>query len=149
MASFDFNENAVTAPEHHIHESSEPLPGQRGAAPTTDYSVSTMERAPSSAADPSNVDNKNTSTDFARSGSTGSQTASNTERPMGVQPVSEGIFIFDANDLAVLIRLCRSGGVAVGGNESELPMGHAKFGDKVIGKTQKVSDLVRSSLLFV
>jgi hypothetical protein len=111
--------NGETSPEHHIHNSSDPLPGARGAQPAVDYSTNTMERTPSSTFDPENIDEPNTQTNFARSGSAAGQTAFNNERPMNVQPAPEG-------------------GVAVG-DESDLPMGKANFGDKVIGKAQKVA----------
>jgi len=111
-----FNESQIPRPEHHIHDSSEPLPG---AQPAVDDSTNAMERTPSSAFDPENIDNPNMQTNFARSGSAAGQTAFNSERPMNVQPAQEG-------------------GVAVGG-ESDLPIGKVSFGDKVIGKAEKVA----------
>jgi hypothetical protein len=86
------NENPITRPEHHMHGSSDPLPGARGAQPAVDYSTTTMEWTPSSAFDPENIDNPNTQSNIARSGSAAGQTASNSERPMDVRPAPEGIF---------------------------------------------------------
>lgn len=56
--------------------------------------------------------------DSHQSESARGNTAFTSERPLGVQPTPEG-------------------GVAIGG-QPNLPEGHAGFGDKVIGKTQKV-----------
>lgn len=116
MSSNQFDESSFTRPEHHVHPSSEPLPGARGAAPTADYSPTTIERTPSSAFDPNNIDHAATSHNMERTG----ENAFNTERPLNVEPAPQG-------------------GVAVGGDEgAELPMGKASMGDKIIGKTQKV-----------
>ncbi|KAF8064221.1 hypothetical protein FPV67DRAFT_1504019 [Lyophyllum atratum] len=104
----------ATRPEHHIHNTDEPLPGAKGAAPTTDYSARTVERTPSSAfqEQPSHISH-------AAPPEKQGKNAHNTERPRDVKPTS-------------------TGGVAVGGHDN-LPEGHAGFGDKMIGKTQKVS----------
>jgi len=80
----------ATRPEHQVHNSSDPLPGARGAQPAADYSATTMERAPSSAFNPNNIENPNVQTSMARSDSATGQTAFNSERPMDVQPTSEG-----------------------------------------------------------
>ncbi|OJA14378.1 hypothetical protein AZE42_07744 [Rhizopogon vesiculosus] len=56
--------------------------------------------------------------DSPQSASARGNTAFTSDRPLGVQPMSEG-------------------GVAVGG-QPDLPEGHAGLGDKIIGKTQKV-----------
>ncbi|KAI5887931.1 uncharacterized protein SCHCODRAFT_01216282 [Schizophyllum commune H4-8] len=53
-----------------------------------------------------------------RTGSAAGRTVFTEERPLGVQPTSQG-------------------GVAVGGQEDK-PMGHAKLTDKIVGKTEKV-----------
>ncbi|TRM63204.1 hypothetical protein BD626DRAFT_402834 [Schizophyllum amplum] len=53
-----------------------------------------------------------------RTGSTAGKNAFTEERPMGVEPTSQG-------------------GVAVGGQDDK-PMGKAKFTDKMVGKTEKV-----------
>lgn len=73
--------------------------------------------------------------DSHQSESARGNTAFTTERPLGVQPTPEGInhsIMAIKSDSQIL-----AGGVAIGG-QPNLPEGHAGFGDKVIGKTQKV-----------
>lgn len=166
----------IQRPEHHIHASSQPLPGARGGDTTTDYSPETIERITTAAFDDPNLSNmpstrehyndrsddmsstrerhnerlddmaptslehhNDRSTDMgptslvhhgdssANMAPTSSEhhgdrsaNAFNEDRPMDVQPAP-------------------GGGVSIGGND-DLPMGKAGFGDKVIGKTQKVSN---------
>jgi hypothetical protein len=74
--------------------------------------------------------------DSHQSESARGNTAFTTERPLGVQPTPEGIshsIMAIKSDSQIL-----AGGVAIGG-QPNLPEGHAGFGDKVIGKTQKAS----------
>ncbi|KZP08897.1 hypothetical protein FIBSPDRAFT_760747 [Athelia psychrophila] len=104
----------IQRPEHHLHGSSQPLPGARGGDATTDYSPEAIERAPPSAFDDANIDSIPPSTHHGESASN----AYDEDRPLDVQSAPEG-------------------GVGIGGND-ELPMGKASFGDKVIGKTQKL-----------
>lgn len=104
----------IQRPEHHIHDSSQPLPGARGGDQTIDYSPESIERAPPAAFEDANIDSIPPSTHHGESVSN----AYNEDRPLDVQPAPES-------------------GVAIGGND-ELPTGKASFGDKVIGKTQKV-----------
>ncbi|GLB44580.1 hypothetical protein LshimejAT787_1702070 [Lyophyllum shimeji] len=102
-------------PGHRLHDSSEPLPGVKGAAPTNDYTPGTMDRTPSS-----RFRNEERSTHVTHAASSHGQgkNAFNSERPLDVQPTE-------------------AGGVAVGGRP-DLPEGQAGLGDKMIGKTQKV-----------
>jgi hypothetical protein len=95
----------ITRPEHQMHNSSDPLPGTRGTQPAADYSATTMERTPSSAFDPENLENPNVQTNMARSGSATGQTAFNSERPMNVQPASEGSLAYHTYSLASLFTL--------------------------------------------
>lgn len=94
-----------TRPEHHVHDSSDPLPGAKRGGDAVDYSAGTMERQPSSAFDESNIDNQtssnaNPSSNFERSAGPGGENAFNSERPLDVQPVSEGELEF-YNDLSI------------------------------------------------
>ena len=67
------------------------------------------------------------------------RTAFNTERSLGVAPVPEGQYISRQVASKVIngAMLYYAGGVAIGG-QSELPVGHAGLGDKLIGKAEKV-----------
>ncbi|KAF7980453.1 hypothetical protein HWV62_38312 [Athelia sp. TMB] len=105
--------SSIVRPEHHIHSSTQPLPGARGGDSTYDYSPATIERAPDSALDNADIDNFRTPSDMDQGANSYTE-----ERPLDVQPAPEG-------------------GVAVGGND-DLPMGKASFSDKMIGKTQKL-----------
>lgn len=71
-------------PEHHIHDSSEPLPGNRGANPAVDYSAGAMDRTPSSVWN-----------DAAPTGQSHPEgrTAFNSERPLDVQPTAVGKYM--------------------------------------------------------
>lgn len=80
----------IARPEHRLHDSSQPLPGARGAAPAADYSTATMERTPSSALDTDGIDNMATSNNFARAGGASGDNAFNSERPTDMQPAPEG-----------------------------------------------------------
>ncbi|KAF9264495.1 hypothetical protein L218DRAFT_862576 [Marasmius fiardii PR-910] len=113
---------AAARPEHHVHGSSDPLPGNRGVDPSIDYRAETIEQS-----GPNTTWNEGDERQFAagqtgaagqRSGAHEGKTAFNTERPLNVQP-------------------SEAGGVAIGGR-SDLPEGHASATDKLIGKTQKV-----------
>ncbi|THH21764.1 hypothetical protein EUX98_g8285 [Antrodiella citrinella] len=136
-------------PSHHVHRDSEILPGGKGAefqAAPYDTSVtndsqtwkSNNEKRFGAGTDTGNVvaggqhstipsSSLGEENPSFRHGGTGTLPASThdaprEERPLGVQPTSQG-------------------GVAVGGN-SDLPEGHASVMDKVIGKTQKVAGKV-------
>ncbi|KAI0944301.1 hypothetical protein AcW1_002046 [Taiwanofungus camphoratus] len=124
------NDNAYIAqppPEHHVHHSSDAIPGARGAEQSADYSTNvtndsrtwTDENQRQFGTDDDTMasgqhDSAGGATPNAESG----RNAYNEDRPLGVQPTSKG-------------------GVAVGGQE-DLPEGHARVTDKLIGKTQKV-----------
>ncbi|KII90175.1 hypothetical protein PLICRDRAFT_108103 [Plicaturopsis crispa FD-325 SS-3] len=107
-------------PSHQVHNSSDPIPGTKGSAgPSADYSAQTIERQPSSAfKDLPGTPNEQPSTGFQRTGSASGNTAYNSERPLDTRPTEQG-------------------GVAIGGRD-DLPEGKAGFGDKLIGKAQKV-----------
>jgi hypothetical protein len=76
MSSID----STTRPEHHVHSSSDPLPGARGAqAGAVDYSPETIERLPAS-----NLREEGAPATH------GEQNAFNSERPMNVQPAPGG-----------------------------------------------------------
>lgn len=128
----------TSRPQHQLHDSSQPLPGSgsRDAVQTQDYSPANIERMYSSVIYGKNASTESDDADSTRAtmgipsaGRTGpdsacesesarSNTASTNERPLGVQPTPEG-------------------GVSIGG-QPNLSEGHAGFGDKVVGKTQKV-----------
>ncbi|KAG1796983.1 uncharacterized protein HD556DRAFT_1431181 [Suillus plorans] len=129
----------TSRPQHQLQDSSQPLPGSgsRDAVQTQDYSPANIERMSSSVIHGKNTSTESDDADSTRAtmgipsaGRTGpdscesesesarSNTASTNERPLGAQPTPEG-------------------GVSIGG-QPNLSEGHAGFGDKVIGKTQKV-----------
>jgi hypothetical protein len=114
-----------TRPEHHLHDTSDRLPGAKGAAPTVDYSVGTVDRTPSSAWDDQPTTHRtdrgnhhsttthsstthhptsHTGLDSAkppmtRSDSAKGKTAFETERPLGVKPTPAGqLVIYDGDD---------------------------------------------------
>ncbi|KAF9221796.1 hypothetical protein BS17DRAFT_710360 [Gyrodon lividus] len=126
------------APRHQLHDPSQPLPGSDvpAAAQTQGY-LPENKRLPVS--DPAGATQQPTGQigtedltacqsgkgqgaagpgGFAAQHGSQGRTAFNSERPLGVAPTPEG-------------------GVAIGG-QSDLPEGHAGFGDRFIGKTQKV-----------
>jgi len=111
MSAFNPTDSQVR-PEHHVHDSSEILPGARGAqAGAYDYTPETLDRTPSAAwglaaepTEPIGQEGKN---------------AFNSDRPLNVEPTSQG-------------------GVAIDGRD-DLPEGKPKLMDKIIGKTEKVS----------
>jgi hypothetical protein len=92
------NDNLTTGtearPEHHVHKSSEPLPGARGGAPTADYSADTMERLPSSVwqdADPSQPTRETSELQTTRPDTTPSgRNAFSEQRPLNTEPHPEG-----------------------------------------------------------
>ncbi|KAG0699603.1 hypothetical protein DFH29DRAFT_983463 [Suillus ampliporus] len=125
-------DNAVldtSRPQHQLHDSSQPLPGSgsRAAAQTQDYSPANIERMSSSVIHGKNASTESDDADSTRatrgtvpdSQQARGNTAFTSDRPLGVQPTQEG-------------------GVAIGG-QPNLPEGHAGFGDKAIGKAQKVA----------
>ncbi|OAX34679.1 hypothetical protein K503DRAFT_724123 [Rhizopogon vinicolor AM-OR11-026] len=145
--SFDSQNNNNTAlntsrPQHQLHNSSQPLPGSesRAAAQTQDYSPANIERMSSSViygeteSVPDDADSTRATRapsavgtgagasaphpDSPQSASVRGNTAFTSDRPLDVQPTSEG-------------------GVTIGG-QPDLPEGHAGLDDKIIGKTQKV-----------
>ncbi|KAJ8518974.1 hypothetical protein ONZ45_g4025 [Pleurotus djamor] len=115
-------------PTRHVHHNSaEPLPGARGARDPIDYSVDNVESMSSAHGHHQGADwhqrdsfrqpgTFNPSADDSLSSQ--GNTAFTRDRPMNVQPAPEG-------------------GVSVDG-QAGLPEGHAGFGDKLVGKTQKV-----------
>jgi hypothetical protein len=126
-----FNNTSDSRPEHHVHSQEEPLPGARGAHATYDYSPENLDRTPSSAFTSgggalatgggltSDSHHEHTETGLQQP-STGGQNAFNSERPLDVEPTTQG-------------------GVAIGGDEArDLPQGKASFMDKIVGKTEKV-----------
>ncbi|KAG0699601.1 hypothetical protein DFH29DRAFT_983462 [Suillus ampliporus] len=128
-------DNAVldtSRPQHQLHDTSQPLPGSgsRAAAQTQDYSPANIERMSSSV-----IHGKNASTE--------SDDADSTRATRGTGPDSQQARGNTAFTTARLVfNLCKKVltfcGVAVGG-QPNLPEGHAGFGDKVIGKAQKVA----------
>jgi len=120
--SNNMNNNAQTLqsqqpPEHQHHESSDLLPGARENQADYNSGVSnstgTYEQGNISQDDPATMNQTGRHSPSAQG-----NTAFNTHRPLNVQPTS-------------------AGGVAIDGR-ADLPEGKADFGDKVIGKTQKV-----------
>jgi len=122
-------------PEHHVHDTYEPLPGAQGAAPTNDYSAATIERLPSSAwkdlPQPPSTHAASRSSDNAADRPPQQTSASathhsesgvnafNSDRPMNTEPAP-------------------GGGVAIDGGDDDMPMGKASMADKLVGKTEKV-----------
>ncbi|KAL0952796.1 hypothetical protein HGRIS_007021 [Hohenbuehelia grisea] len=116
-------EGSAQPPTWHIHhDSSDPLPGVKGAPAPADYSTNAFDRTSSNtwneAQENSFVTGQGHGGVQHRTGSAQGENAFNSNRPMNVQPTE-------------------AGGVAVGGH-SDLPEGKATFGDKIVGKTQKV-----------
>ena len=70
-----------------------------------------------------------------RTGSAAGRTAFTEERPLGVQPTSQGASFITT--FLTSLTDTHTGGVAVGGQDDK-PMGHAKLTDKIVGKTEKV-----------
>ncbi|KAJ7717553.1 hypothetical protein B0H16DRAFT_1610725 [Mycena metata] len=134
MASFDNLPTTGTAnlttearPEHHVHKSSEPLPGARGGAPAADYTAEHMERLPSSvwqdadASQPTReaAELSTVKPELERTHSATGRTAISGDRPTNIEPHSEG-------------------GVAIDGGHEGAPAGKASASDKIIGKAQAV-----------
>ncbi|KIL64560.1 hypothetical protein M378DRAFT_163009 [Amanita muscaria Koide BX008] len=126
MSGTQYNQDPYQArPEHHLHETNEPFQSVR---PTTTTGVSDTgigrhhdaTLGHSAGADEYNTTQGRT----AGTGVAGQQydpyfsTNASSNRPLDVKPTAQG-------------------GVAIGG-QSDLPLGHADMGDKIIGKTQKV-----------
>ncbi|KAF7795733.1 hypothetical protein EIP86_006899 [Pleurotus ostreatoroseus] len=124
-------------PQHRTHASSDVLPGAKGGAAALDYSAEVTN-------DPQAWETNNERR-FGAGTDTGAvmaggqhrgdtntfdedhpRDAMHEERPMNVQPTS-------------------AGGVAIDGRE-DLPEGHAKFTDKLAGKTQKVLGKITKNL---
>ncbi|EIW56831.1 uncharacterized protein TRAVEDRAFT_128527 [Trametes versicolor FP-101664 SS1] len=133
------NETFATQPppSHHIHDSSDVLPGARGAAQAApDYSADVTndsgvwqdrnQREFGAGTDTGAVmaGGQHSTSPESFGDTQGGRTAFNEDRPMGVEPTERG-------------------GVAVGGDPN-LPEGKAKLADKIIGKTQKVAGKVMS-----
>ncbi|KAI0705993.1 hypothetical protein C8T65DRAFT_809580 [Cerioporus squamosus] len=114
-------------PTHHVHKSSDVLPGARGAsqaAPNYSTDVTENPRVWQDAHERKYGAGSDTRAVVAggQHDSPNADTGSSAfegERPLGVQPTEQG-------------------GVAIGG-EANLPEGHAKMTDKIIGKTQKLT----------
>ncbi|PCH42892.1 hypothetical protein WOLCODRAFT_58811, partial [Wolfiporia cocos MD-104 SS10] len=120
-------------PAHHIHRDSEALPGARGGSSAADYSADVTndsrtwtdnnQRRFGAGTDDSHImaggQHDSPGASRATSGSDAGHNAFNQERPLDVEPTSQG-------------------GVAIGGQDN-LPEGRAKLTDKLIGKTQKVA----------
>ncbi|KAG6335078.1 hypothetical protein ID866_4006 [Astraeus odoratus] len=141
------NTNYSSPPQHRLHSANEPLPGS-GTPAQNDYSDDSIDRHSSGAArgesgryeseeqfspgrraagnvyetsgDDLGSEGRGRSTGVGADQLQGGEgrSAYNSERPLGVAPAPEG-------------------GVAVGG-QSNLPGSGANFGDRVIGKTEKV-----------
>ncbi|TFK37589.1 hypothetical protein BDQ12DRAFT_146541 [Crucibulum laeve] len=141
-----------TRPSHHIHNTSDPLPGTKGASPTVDYSAETLEHSKL----PPNT--TTTGTDHHQHHHTGApaqgkwtgssatrEEFANTEFDSKTTPFTERYELGDAakgdNHEFGAERPMHSQskpqgtGISVG---DEHPERKAGFGDKLIGKTQKV-----------
>ncbi|KAI0753615.1 hypothetical protein C8Q74DRAFT_1211078 [Fomes fomentarius] len=131
-------------PSHHVHKSSDVLPGARGTAgqqAAPDYSMDVTESSrvwqePQDSAQHdrttygagSDTRRGQHDSDYDAPTPTNTHTAPATgagDRPLGVQPTEQG-------------------GVAIGG-DSNLPEGHANMTDKIIGKTQKLTGKVTNN----
>ncbi|OBZ74533.1 hypothetical protein A0H81_05193 [Grifola frondosa] len=134
MSTQDATFSRQPVPTHHVHHSSDVLPGARGGTPPADYSTDVTN-------DPRTWQDNNqrrfgagTDTSAVMAGGQHNtpeagahqtapvHSAFNEDRPMDVQPTSQG-------------------GVAIGGNNN-LPEGKASMTDKLIGKGQKVAGKV-------
>ncbi|KAJ3572199.1 hypothetical protein NP233_g3244 [Leucocoprinus birnbaumii] len=163
----DFNTQptGATRPEHHLHKSSEPLPGAAGAQPSTDYSTGQFTDSTSRTGYQPELGGGETQNTMDRLGEYGGG-GMDAERSMGQQERRPQVGFADERgyddslrdnsatgatgatgigrdegytDRPLGVQPAREGGVALGGRQNEeLPMGKAGLGDKVIGKTQKV-----------
>ncbi|TBU24885.1 hypothetical protein BD311DRAFT_809650 [Dichomitus squalens] len=113
-------------PAHHLHKSSDVLPGARGAnqqqqSAPPDYSADVTESPEAWKSKNERAFGAGTDTHNVMAGGQFDRIEEDddAERPLGVQPTAQG-------------------GVAVGGR-SDLPETHASMTDKLIGKTQKVT----------
>ncbi len=133
-------------PTHHTHKSSDVLPGARGASQVAqDYSTNVTENPRVWQDEHERKYGAGSDTRAVVAG--GQHDAPNTgssafegERPMGVQPTEQGAFSLPGLKTEEDADYFLAGGVAIGG-EANLPEGHAKMTDKIIGKTQKVCPL--------
>ena len=133
-------------PEHHIHRDSEALPGARGSAPAADYSADVMnnehvwqdnnQRQFGAGTDDRAVMGGAQHQSASAPGAQSGRNAYNEERPLNVQPTSEGRWRSSLHTYAA--KPGTVGGVAIDSRD-DVPMGKASFTDKLIGKTQKVS----------
>ncbi|CAL1697758.1 unnamed protein product [Somion occarium] len=124
-------------PEHHIHRDSEPLPGAGGvpgAAP--DYDATQAVTNESREWQPNHEKGFGAGSETGAVVGGGQHSADPDDAPFREQ--GRDAFI-EARPLDV--KPTERGGVAIGGQD-DLPEGHAKFADKVIGKTQKVAGKV-------
>ncbi|EMD32826.1 hypothetical protein CERSUDRAFT_161359 [Gelatoporia subvermispora B] len=135
------NYASIPPPVHRQHNSDDVLPGAQGGLRPADYSTevtndsrtwkSNNERQFGAGTDTGAVmaggQHDSPEQHQARSQSDVGHNAFSEDRPLGVEPTSEG-------------------GVAVGGQDN-LPEGHAKLTDKLIGKTQKASPMVAGKMM--
>jgi hypothetical protein len=92
MADFK-NDYSIPRPQHHVHKSSDPLPGAQGGGSTIDYSATAVERIPSAIMETTDIDTLNTTRPDMpeRSNSAKGRTAFGGQLP-DTKPHSEGMF---------------------------------------------------------
>ncbi|KAG7087662.1 hypothetical protein E1B28_013610 [Marasmius oreades] len=140
----NFNSAAMAAarPQHHVHGSSDPLPGTRGADPSVDYSADTIEHGGPNTTWNERDERQFTTgqmgqhrdeRQFGQMGETGHQQMQQQQQHHAAQ---DGQNVFNS-DRPMNVQPTAAGGVAIGGR-SDLPEGHASATDKLVGKTQKV-----------
>ncbi len=130
-------------PTHHTHKSSDVLPGARGASQAAqNYSTDVTENPRVWQDEHERKYGAGSDTRAVVAG--GQHDAPNTRspefegaRPLGVQPTEQGAYSLPGVKTEEDADYSIAGGVAIGG-EANLPEGHAKMTDKIVGKTQKV-----------
>lgn len=100
MSDFTMNTGSTASrPQHHVHDTSDPLPGVGGAPAPADYSAGVMERIPSSVLndtqtlDTNEVDST-VQPSIPRTQSASGQTDASLESPTSEQPTSGSSFVF-------------------------------------------------------
>ncbi|KAF8890716.1 hypothetical protein BD779DRAFT_1516622 [Infundibulicybe gibba] len=135
MSDFPLPTQSLNRPEHHLHDSTDPLPGTKGISPAPDYSPETMERLPSSAFNDQPQKNWNETSPLTNRHSALGGVPSTKPEPQR-QRSAEGTTAF-TDDRPMNVKPAPTGGVAINGQD-DLPEGKASMTDKLVGKTQKV-----------
>ncbi|KAH7906859.1 hypothetical protein BJ138DRAFT_1093573 [Hygrophoropsis aurantiaca] len=126
----------TTRPAHHIHKSSEPLPGSnsRAAAQTQDYSPDTIERTPSSALHDTTASSGPQRGQLHTQTSFGDEDTDSTHATLG-SPAPSGP---STTRTGAGINAPLQGTQQARDELPGVPTGQPKMGDKVIGKAQQL-----------